>query len=211
MSFIGDVFKTVGGVMGKVGGKILLGDLALTVLGIVPKLVAAARTATGPDRAAAIKEILERFDDLTGVGGFDLIKTLPPEKEEILWDHVKGIAEICLEADLLDDPAVVMESGATARLMAAELDNKISALLDPALQPGANRSPGGQAPPGAQAAAVEEFEVVTAILRNVEAQVANPGGYSVGARFEILTGAVVHLLNWKMAGVKAYAEMVGGE
>jgi len=82
--------------VGLIAEKPKFSDVFMRVLSWVPDLVNQVRGIGGMSTKEKIDEALQSMDDLTGVddGALDLIRDLPADKEEALFDHLTEVIRI---------------------------------------------------------------------------------------------------------------------
>lgn len=79
-----------------IGGKPKFTDVFMRVVTWIPELVNQIRSVGEMSTKEKIDEALRSVDDLTGVddGAFDLVRDLPADKEELLFDHLSEVIRI---------------------------------------------------------------------------------------------------------------------
>lgn len=73
-----------------------LTEVLMTLWGVIPQFINQVGAIADMDDKAKVDEALKSIDDFTGVdvGAFDLIRDLPAEKEEELFDHINEALRI---------------------------------------------------------------------------------------------------------------------
>jgi hypothetical protein len=79
-----------------IGGKPKFTDVFMRVVTWIPELVNQIRSVGEMSTKEKIDEALRSVDDLTGVddGALDLVRDLPADKEELLFDHLSEVIRI---------------------------------------------------------------------------------------------------------------------
>jgi len=71
-------------------------EIIMSVITTLPKAIMDAITFGKIPNVQKLEEALEELDLRTGIdaGALDVIKDLPPDKEELVFDYIKGIIDI---------------------------------------------------------------------------------------------------------------------
>ena len=101
--------------VGLIAEKPRFSDVFMRVLSWVPDLVNQVRGIGGMSTKEKIDEALRSLDDLTGLddGALDLIRDLPADKEEALFDHLTEVIRILSYNKLELEGYYIDESGTT--------------------------------------------------------------------------------------------------
>lgn len=74
-----------------IGEKASIGQIAGYLLGQVPQVALDMAAFTGADKERRIRDAWEEFDARTGLEGADIIRSLPQDAEERLFDGIKTV------------------------------------------------------------------------------------------------------------------------
>jgi len=79
------------GLVKMVGEKASIGQIAGYLLGQIPTIALDLAAFTGADKERRIRDAWEEFDARTGLEGADIIRSLPEDAEERLFDGIKTV------------------------------------------------------------------------------------------------------------------------
>lgn len=202
-----DLIKQVGKT---IAGKTSLAQTALTVLQSIPAILADVQAYKESDRFERIRQAWETFDDQLGVGGPDVLRDVPPEIEEQLFDGIKqaGLILSLWAAGYYAKDHQEPSADEIAAVSNAFLEVSGFGEVFKQLQAGQNASTGAvepsqpeSAPNGSAGADLPQQGVKTASLgvlvayrQQLQKQQANPTLYTLAAQVETLQAALIALL-----------------
>jgi hypothetical protein len=96
MSIFTSIINGVVSVVKMVKDKASFADIAMSLVTQLPQMILDMIQAGKISTVEKLDEALEELDLRTGmdVGALDVVRNLPPDKEEKLFDHLKGIIQI---------------------------------------------------------------------------------------------------------------------
>jgi hypothetical protein len=96
MSIFSSIISGIISVVKLVKEKAIFTDIAMNLIVQLPQMILDMIAANKLDTEAKLDEALEELDLRTGMdaGALDVVRNLPADKEEDLFDHLKGIIQI---------------------------------------------------------------------------------------------------------------------
>lgn len=96
MSILSGLLKKAFEVVSMISHKPKFTDVVLSLVGWIPSLISQVGAIGEMDSKEKVDEALQALDDFTGSDpdALDLIRDLPAEKEEALFDHLKEVIRI---------------------------------------------------------------------------------------------------------------------